>query len=159
MARYSAAIKYVSRKNGIVCRCVVVNMDCILYVHRPYGGIDAVFSMYAGMKYHGTRQVGDCLCGTFCNTILTVGIGAAETQTLMRHINELDKFSGFESATISQIVLDYDTMDQGKLFIALFGTNSFNCRKTNLIHDLYVSITMIHKDTPTNVLCGGWFSI
>jgi hypothetical protein len=56
--------------------------------------------MDAGMKYHGACEVGACLYGTFCNTILMVGIGAAETQALLRLIDDLDKFVGFESATI-----------------------------------------------------------
>jgi hypothetical protein len=74
---------------------------------------------------------------------------------LLRLIDDLGKFVGFESATISPIILDYDNMAQSELFIALFGTNSFNCRNTNLIPDLDGSGTMINKDTPTKLLCGG----
>jgi hypothetical protein len=63
--------------------------------------------MDTGMKYHGERQVGDCLYGTFCNPILMVGIGAAEAQALMRLIDDLAKRVSFESPTISEIVLGY----------------------------------------------------
>ena len=50
--------------------------------------------------------------------------------------NVLYKRVGFEGSTVRQVGLDHDTVFDGHVLIALFGTNSLDCGESQLMLDM-----------------------
>jgi hypothetical protein len=70
-----------------------------------------------------------------------------------------DKLVGFESNTVSEIVLNKNTFVKAHFLIWLFGPNCFHCRESKLMLHMRIWRCMVYKNAPSFVLFGWWHSI